>query len=311
MKKIALVALLVVLACLCIVNVGSAEKGLDLIRNYAIKVDTRVDGTLDMRYVIEWEVLSDKNGSEPLTWIKVGVPNEKYEIKLETQNVKASSYMVDGSFVRLDLDRPYYKGEVITMGFQIHQSNMYTRDVDKHQCRYSLTPGWFDDIEVQNIVIYWNMKNVTECNTEVTDVIDEEKYFKWQSSLKPGERLNANVCYNLDVFDTSEEGAWTGDKREKTSSGISPLGIVLIVVGVFLVILLVVALSDGYSGGGGGSVFIHTSGGCASSCACVSSCACACACAGGGRAGCSKKDFNTPVAKLNMSQFNRVTQKKE
>jgi hypothetical protein len=119
------------------------------------------------------------------------------------------------------------------------------------------------------------------------------------------------VCYNLDVFDTSEEGAWTGDKREKTSSGISPLGIVLIVVGVFLVILLVVALSDGYSGGGGGSVFIHTSGGCASSCACVSSCACACACAGGGCAGCSKKDFNTPVAKLNMSQFNRVTQKKE
>ena len=35
--------------------------------------------------------------------------------------------------------------------------------------------------------------------------------------------------------------------------------------------------------------------GCASSCACAcaSSCACACACAGGGRAGCSVKDFYT------------------
>jgi hypothetical protein len=55
---------------------------------------------------------------------------------------------------------------------------------------------------------------------------------------------------------------------------------------------------DNYRGGsgfgGGHSVIIHThtrSGGCVrSSCACAS-CACACACAGGGRAGCSKKDF--------------------
>lgn len=39
-----------------------------------------------------------------------------------------------------------------------------------------------------------------------------------------------------------------------------------------------------------------------SSCACVSRCACACACAGGGRAGCSKKDFygtNLRTQKLN------------
>ena len=39
-----------------------------------------------------------------------------------------------------------------------------------------------------------------------------------------------------------------------------------------------------------------------SSSSCVSSCACACACAGGGRAGCSKKDFygtNLRTQKLN------------
>ena len=51
------------------------------------------------------------------------------------------------------------------------------------------------------------------------------------------------------------------------------------------------------TGGGssrGGGVGRH-SGGCASSCACAcaSSCACACACAGGGRAGCTAKDFYT------------------
>ena len=44
----------------------------------------------------------------------------------------------------------------------------------------------------------------------------------------------------------------------------------------------------------GGGVGRHNSG-CASSCACAcaSSCACACACAGGGRAGCTAKDFYT------------------
>ena len=52
-----------------------------------------------------------------------------------------------------------------------------------------------------------------------------------------------------------------------------------------------------HTGGGssrGGGVGRHSSG-CASSCACAcaSSCACACACAGGGRAGCTAKDFYT------------------
>ena len=50
-----------------------------------------------------------------------------------------------------------------------------------------------------------------------------------------------------------------------------------------------------HTGGGssrGGGVGRHNSG-CASSCACASRCACACACAGGGRAGCTAKDFYT------------------
>ena len=46
-------------------------------------------------------------------------------------------------------------------------------------------------------------------------------------------------------------------------------------------------------GGGVGRSSHHSSCACASSCACVSSCACACACAGGGRAGCSVKNFYT------------------
>lgn len=57
--------------------------------------------------------------------------------------------------------------------------------------------------------------------------------------------------------------------------------------------------SGGFGGFGGGSgrgsgAGRRSGGGCACACACVS-CACACACAGGGRAGCSAKDFRGAV----------------
>ena len=57
--------------------------------------------------------------------------------------------------------------------------------------------------------------------------------------------------------------------------------------------------SGGFGGFGGGSsrgsgAGRRSGGGCACACACVS-CACACACAGGGRAGCSAKDFKGAV----------------
>ena len=57
--------------------------------------------------------------------------------------------------------------------------------------------------------------------------------------------------------------------------------------------------AGGFGGFGGGSgrgsgAGRRSGGGCACACACVS-CACACACAGGGRAGCSAKDFKGAV----------------
>ena len=109
------------------------------------------------------------------------------------------------------------------------------------------------------------------------------------------ERLNASVKYNLDVFDTNPNQQYK--EGDDLTFGKILLGIIVIIIVIVVVLwLLGVFDDDGYNGrsGFGGrrsSTYIHThSSSARSSCACVS-CACACACAGGGRAGCSLKDF--------------------
>ena len=139
---------------------------------------------------------------------------------------------------------------------------------------------------MKNITIRWNDDNVIESTAQG----NEDGYLIWNSSLGIGERLNASVKYNLDVFTTNKDEQYT---EESGSSGTVVI-VILVIIGVVLLIFFLVAIfgDDDYGshGGFGGrsSVFISHSSCVRSSCACAS---CACACAGGGRAGCSKKDF--------------------
>ena len=268
---------------------------LDEIQDYTIKVHMRPDGTMDIRYRIEWKVLDDKSEGL-LTWVKIGNPNKHVdEITAISDNIKEIGYMSsNGAYIRIDFDREYHAGELIVFEYTIHQSYMYIIEKDNHLCRYSFTPGWFEEIEVKNITIMWSAENVIESTAQK----EEDGYLIWNSSLGRGERLNASVKYNLDTFATSENQQHTEDSGESDSAVT-----VLIVIGIIILVVIIIAFiiaifgDDGYDshGGFGGyrsSTYIHTHSSCVrSSCACVSSCACACACAGGGRAGCSKKDF--------------------
>ena len=85
-------------------------KDLDQIRDYEITVDVNKDGTLNMLYHIEWEVL-DSTSEEPLTWVKIGIPNNKYvSMKKLTSNIKKIGYYSDsGSYARIDFDKSYRK----------------------------------------------------------------------------------------------------------------------------------------------------------------------------------------------------------
>ena len=267
----------------------AVENPLDEIQEYTIQVDMRNDGTMDIKYHLDWKVLDDTSDG-PLSWVKIGIPNKNVdEIEAHTDNIKKIEYnKQDGrTYVYIYFDRDYHKNEVISFDFSIHQSNMYVIDKEEHMLRYSFTPGWFDEIEVKNITVKWNKSNVLKSTALGEDM---NGYLVWTGSLSFGEKLNTSVYYNLDAFEATEEGQVQEDEGDGSGWIIFIVILVVILVIAFIIAIVSDDDYDSHSGFGGGSrTYIY--GGGRSSCACVSSCACACACAGGGRAGCSKKDF--------------------
>lgn len=302
MKKV--FTCIMVLVCLLAITILQANAGqlpLDEIRDYTITVNMRPDGTMDIRYHLEWKVLNDSREG-PLEWVKIGIPNKHVDgITALSDNIKDIKYYASdgGHYIRIDFDRAYYEGETVIFDYTIHQSYMYVIEKENNICRYSFTPGWFEEIVVKNITIKWSSMNVIESTSQKI----EDGYLIWNSSLGLGERMNASVRYNLDVFTTNENEQY--NENEDNFNGV----LVAVVVIIILVLLIVIAVcaSDDYGshgGFGGGRSYYYTRSSCVrSSCACVrSSCACACACAGGGRAGCSKKDFYNTNLRIEVIQ---------
>lgn len=282
---------------------------LDIINDYTITIDPRADGSLDMTYHLEWEVL-DSDSEGPLTWIKIGIPNSNVDgISAISKNIKSIKYYEDnGDYIRIDFKQSYYKGDVLNIDFSFHQSYMYS--LTSGSCEYSFTPGWFNDINVRKLTILWNAENVKSSTSKKTN---SDGYLTWTTSnLLKGRKYTVEVVYPANTFNTSIDKQASYATKASTSygSGSEFTTIFIIFIIIFVFYIFIAAFSGaGYrshSGYGYNRYHHHTSSYRSSShhssCACVSSCACACACAGGGRAGCSKKDFygtNLRTQKLN------------
>ncbi len=310
------------------------ETPLDEILKYKITVDPTQEGNLQMNYQIEWKVLNDSREG-PLEWVKIGVPN-KYvsNIQKHSSSIDEISYYSDnGAFIRLDLDKKYYKGEVVYMEFSFLQTHIYT--LKDNRVEYQFIPGWFDEIKVDCLQVYWNKENVIYQNSSSTGsgMIKDENYYVWETSLNYGESISVEVAYNQTSFiNLSEDNSYSDTSGDEWV----PIAIACVVALVILIFLVIGAVTyirknDGYYQFRGFSGTHHhywwfyhsgyhrsgkkvsdprivnkSSGGSSGGhCAC----ACACACAGGGRAGCSRKDFYQP--KLKISDFEEIFNQKE
>ena len=285
-KLVTMMALAIILVTAFSVKADAANP-VDEITDYTVVVDLRDDGTLDISYDFTWHVVEDDG--EALTYVDFGIPNEHVdEIKSRSRDTidkiefTDDYHNSDGAYVKILLKDEYYEGDYIHIAFSIHQSYMYRILDDEQQLRYNFTPGWFDERKIQNLTIKWNADQVEE----VSDGSEMEgSYYVWtKSDLDEGERYPITVYYDRDAYDVNEN-------EQAEDDSLSWLAVVIIIIVIVVIVIAVIcAANDGYGGGSGygGGFFVSS---CAHSSCAHSSCACACACAGGGRAGCSKKDF--------------------
>lgn len=275
---------------------ASADDPLDEIETYTITVNMENDGTMDMLYHIDWKVLDDSSEG-PLTWVKIGIPNEHVDnVTALSDNISKAEYYSDGGdYVRVDFKSSHYKGEIVSFDFSIHQSYMYTLDSGTNEINYAFTPGWFDEVEVKSLTVRWNKDKVKSSDAPAGSEASDETgtYLVWNTSLSEGESYTVNVVYPAGTFLTSDD-----QQYEEGDSDGDGAAVALLVLFPFLILVIIAVARNrkgryGYRGGFGTTGYIGHGGFHGGGCACASSCACACACAcaGGGRAGCSAKNF--------------------
>ena len=364
--RLAAVWLLALICCVCMALPSFAadndlapyaeEGDMDYIRNYVVTVDLRQDGSADITYDIDWQVI-DGSKTDYLSWVKIGLANAHVdELTPLTDTISDLQYSDDGgSYAKVVFSRRYYSPEVaaqnggqsdVQFAFSVHQSHLFTRN-DDGTANFTFTPGWFDDLSVGNMQIRWrNGDGFVADNTGV-----DGDYLIWDfGALTHGQAAKVHVTvpitysegYAADAAMTAEDYGTPSDDYSNLLEGI--LTLVIVLVFCLALFWLLASRSPAWGGGFGSGIdpedwFWYTNGihtirrartappppgyhrtdppknfqpgggssrgggvgrrdggnnnhfSCA--CACASSCACACACAGGGRAGCSVKDFYT------------------
>ena len=328
------------------------EGDLDEIANYVVTVDPRADGTADITYEIDWNVIGG-SADEPLSWVKIGLPNPHND-SLENltpdtvSDVRAMNG--EGAFAKVVFTNRYYAPDVaaangqksnVHFAFRVHQSHLFLLN-GEGGADYAFTPGWFEDLCVKQLTIRWRAVD----GMTAEDGALENGYYVWTfQNLGHGERVTVSVTLPAESaagLDPNAAAAANEMYYEEDDSGDALLIGFLIVFVLVLMLVLLNTRRATWEGGFGeedpddwlwysnGAHVIHVArtlpppagyhpvdppanfragggttrgggagrrsgtsnpSGCACACACVSSCACACACAGGGRAGCSAKNF--------------------
>ena len=143
-----------------------AEDGdMDYIRSYVVTVDPREDGSVDITYDIDWQVI-DGDKTDYLSWVKIGLANSSVdELTPLTDTISNLQYTSDGgSYAKVVFRHRYYAPDVaaanggessVHFAFSVHQSHLFTKN-DDGTANFAFAPGWFDDLSVENMQVRWH-----------------------------------------------------------------------------------------------------------------------------------------------------------
>ncbi|MBR6452754.1 MAG: hypothetical protein IKS87_08605 [Lachnospiraceae bacterium] len=229
-------------------------KPLDEIENYTVMVEVEDDAKLEMTYHIEWKVL-DSDAEGPLSWIRIGVPNKRYVSDVTALSDTIRSIRVDGDEFRIDLDRNYYEGETVSFDFRFRQDYLYQVDKLKEGYTvYTYTPGWFDDIAVDELIILWDNEKM---DSFIPEAEIQSGVNVWMTSLSPGEKFTVSVTYPNDAYGFDLSRTEEPDDHEPwflviiyfiitIISSVFPIGIIW-----FVITMIGYALRAGFGEAGG------------------------------------------------------------
>ena len=182
-----------------------ASGATDEIVDYTMEVNINDDATVSIDYHIDWLVLdSDELG--PVEWLQIGIPNDHMvSVTALSDNISSVSQYPNeyGSYVRVDFYDKYYEGEHVVFDYNVVMDYMYEMNVlTEGETVYYFTPGWFDGIAVDNIVIRWSTdKAIANSHGAVVD----GDHYVWSGSLSEGAKFQeVSVTYPSDAFDFDE-----------------------------------------------------------------------------------------------------------
>ena len=154
------------LAALCCLAAPKARADLDTIHSYTVTVEPRADGTADITYDFDWEVIGGQP-DEPLSWVQIGLPNDRVDefVNLTPETVSSVRYMArrGSSFAQVVFVKRYYAPDYaaavgqesrVQFAFTVHQSGLFALEPDG-SARYAFTPGWFDDLTIEDLTVRW------------------------------------------------------------------------------------------------------------------------------------------------------------
>ena len=225
----------------------------DRIDSYTITADVNEDATVDFTYEFSWAVL-ESDGIGPVSWVTIGIPNDHIEnIRALSGNIDAISLSYDsGTFLLIDFNDSYYKGETIDFAFSFTDDYLYEMNTPQSgYTTYYFTPGWFGDIEVKKLTVRWNSKNLTSWSG---NCLVMNGYNTWETSLDPGEYISLELVYPSDAFafDSGkgyDSGYDYGGYDYGYDSGSSGLSLVLMLIPFLAVVIMVFAFVRAASAG--------------------------------------------------------------
>ena len=243
-----------------------AEDGdMDYIRSYVVTVDPREDGSVDITYDIDWQVI-DGDKTDYLSWVKIGLANSSVdELTPLTDTISDLQYTSDGgSYAKVVFRHRYYAPDVaaanggessVHFAFSVHQSHLFTKN-DDGTANFAFAPGWFDDLSVENMQVRWhNYDGFVADNTGV-----DGDYLTWDfGAMGHGQQAMVHVTVpvtNAAAFDPG--AAMTTDDYDSGEDLDEIIGmlvtLVVVLLAIAIIIIAIASQSPEWGGGfGGGS----------------------------------------------------------